>query len=106
MLKRLIVAVMLCALMSATVAAFAQQKTATPAPSTEATAEATPESTEEAPLDISEIPQGRLEDGGFYIGEENAPIIIVEFADWACPHCQTYRAIMDQVIEEYVVTGM
>ena len=29
----------------------------------------------------------------------------VEFADFACPHCQTYRPIIEQVVVDYVATG-
>lgn len=54
---------------------------------------------------FASLPQSRTEDGGFVIGEENAPITIVEFADFACPHCQTYRPIIEQVVVDYVATG-
>lgn len=123
MLKRLILGVMLLALTSATFVAFAErdthalQLTATPSAPVEPTADAhghdhsaesTAESTDEAdtPLDLSALPNGRLEDGGFYVGEEDAPIVLIEFADWACPHCQDYRSVMHDFIEAYVVTGM
>lgn len=125
MLKRLILGVMLFALTSATFVALAERDVSalqlTPTPSApvspttdahahdhsaEATAESTAESTEEAPLDLTELPHGRLEDGGFYVGEEDAPIMLIEFADWACPHCQDYRSTMHDFIEAYVVTGM
>ena len=62
-----------------------------------------------APQTISEIfaslPQSRTEDGGFVVGEETAQITIVEFADYACPHCQNYRPVIEQVIVDYVATG-
>jgi protein-disulfide isomerase len=48
----------------------------------------------------------RAEDGAFMMGNPLAPITIVEFADFACPHCQRYRPAMAQFIESYVVTGM
>jgi protein-disulfide isomerase len=47
----------------------------------------------------------RLADGGFILGDPNAPITVVEFADFACPHCQTYSATMHQFIEDYVTAG-
>jgi protein-disulfide isomerase len=52
------------------------------------------------------IPQERLPDGGFVLGDPEAPVTIVEFADFACPHCQTYAPTMKQLIDEYVRTGM
>jgi protein-disulfide isomerase len=51
------------------------------------------------------IPTARLEDGGFVLGDPEAPITIVEFADFLCPHCQTYQETAHQFIEEYVATG-
>jgi len=54
---------------------------------------------------LASLPQGRQADGGFVIGDPSAPITIVEFADFACPHCQTYREVTQQVIEQYVATG-
>jgi protein-disulfide isomerase len=56
-------------------------------------------------LDYSGIPQSRTADGAFVLGEPDAPITIVEFADFLCPHCQTYHTTMRQLIETYVVTG-
>ena len=52
-----------------------------------------------------EIHSERLPDGGFVLGDPNAPITIIEFADFACPHCQSYAVTMKQVIEQYVVPG-
>lgn len=75
----------------------------------EATIEATPEATAEAELSLTDIfaslPQSRTEDGGFVVGEPDAPITIVEFSDFACPHCQSYRPVIEQVIRQYVATG-
>lgn len=39
------------------------------------------------------------------VGNPDAPITIVEFADFACPHCQSYKGTMDRFVREYVVTG-
>lgn len=60
---------------------------------------------DEEAIDYSAIPQSRTEDGGFVLGEADAPITIVEFADFMCPHCQTYHATIEQIIRAYVVTG-
>lgn len=69
------------------------------------------------PPDISEPPapsepgayagvyQGRTEDGAFILGDPEAPITIIEFADFMCPHCQNYESTVQAFIEEMVVTG-
>lgn len=51
------------------------------------------------------IPFRRLDDGGFVLGNPDAPITLVEFADFICPHCQTYQAVAHEFIEKYVATG-
>lgn len=56
-------------------------------------------------VDFDSIPQSRTEDGAFVLGNADAPVTIVEFADYACPHCQQYRHTVDQFIQEQVVTG-
>ena len=56
--------------------------------------------------DYSEITQVRQEDGGFVLGDPNAPLTIVTFEDFLCGHCQTYKATVDQFIEKYVATGL
>ena len=56
-------------------------------------------------IDFASIPQSRTEDGAYVLGNPDAPVTIVEFADFACPHCQEYRHTMDQFIREQVVPG-
>jgi protein-disulfide isomerase len=51
------------------------------------------------------IPQNRLEDGGFVLGNPEAPITVIEFADFACPHCQEYSPAIHDLIDEFVATG-
>lgn len=66
----------------------------------------TVETTERSISEIfASLPQMRTEDGGFVVGEPDAPITIIEFADFACSHCQTYRPVIDQVVSDYVATG-
>jgi protein-disulfide isomerase len=55
--------------------------------------------------DLADVPKVRLEDGGFVLGYKDAPVTIVEFADFTCPHCQDYVPTIDQFIDEYVITG-
>lgn len=52
------------------------------------------------------IPVARLSDGGFVLGEPDTLITLVEFGDFACPHCQAYHSTIKQFIEEFVVTGL
>jgi protein-disulfide isomerase len=47
----------------------------------------------------------RAEDGAFTLGNPDAPITIIVFADWYCPHCQNYKPTLDRIIEAYVLTG-
>ncbi|MEZ4667515.1 MAG: thioredoxin domain-containing protein [Anaerolineae bacterium] len=56
-------------------------------------------------VDYSAMPQTRLEDGGFVVGNPDAPITLIEFADYACPHCQDYEPTMTRFINEYVKSG-
>ncbi|HLV34588.1 MAG TPA: thioredoxin domain-containing protein [Spirillospora sp.] len=53
----------------------------------------------------ADIPQSRLPDGGFVLGNPEAPITLIEFGDFACPHCQDYFVQTKQFIEEFVVPG-
>ncbi len=52
-----------------------------------------------------DLPQSRLADGGFVVGNPDAKVTIIEFADYACPHCQEYVPTMNQFFETYVKTG-
>ncbi|MCK6577102.1 MAG: DsbA family protein [Anaerolineae bacterium] len=56
-------------------------------------------------IDYATIPQSRTSDGGFVLGNPEAPITLIEFADFACPHCQAYHPTTQQFIQEHVVTG-
>ena len=85
----------------------AQKPQPTPTPLTPR-ASATPESDDESSefADVlADAPQSRLEDGGFVVGDPDAPITIVEFADWACSHCIEYREIVEPVLLDYLPEG-
>ena len=64
---------------------------------------------QDAPIDYfaryENIPQSRTEDGAFVLGEVDAPVTIVEFADFMCPHCQNYETTVYDFIEQHVTTG-
>jgi protein-disulfide isomerase len=51
------------------------------------------------------LPKARLADGGFVLGSPAAKVTLVEFGDYACPHCQDYEPTMQRFINEYVRTG-
>lgn len=54
----------------------------------------------------AEIPQARGEDGAFILGDPEAEIVVMEFADFLCPHCQDYHEeVVSEFIEQFVVTG-
>ena len=55
--------------------------------------------------DYRGIPQSRTDDGGFVLGDPSAPVTIVEFADFLCPYCQSYKPVIDQFIVDFVATG-
>jgi protein-disulfide isomerase len=54
---------------------------------------------------FADVPHSRTADGGFVLGDPNAPVTIIEFADFACPHCQDYHPTVQRFIDEYVKTG-
>lgn len=56
-------------------------------------------------IDYSQIPQSRAEDGAFVLGDPNAPVTLIEFADFYCPHCVEYEPTISQFIKDYVATG-
>lgn len=38
-------------------------------------------------------------------GNPNAPILIVEYSDYDCPYCKNFHETMNQIMNEYGVTG-
>ncbi len=51
------------------------------------------------------IPQSTTADGAPILGNPNAKIMIMEVADFSCPHCAEYHPLMLQLIDDYVKTG-
>jgi protein-disulfide isomerase len=47
----------------------------------------------------------RRADGGFVLGSPAAPITVVAFEDFLCPHCQKYQSNLDTFIDEFVRAG-
>lgn len=58
------------------------------------------------PTEIGGLEVTRGEDGAFTLGNPDAPLTLVVFADWYCPHCQNYKPTVDRVIETYVSAGV
>lgn len=56
-------------------------------------------------IDFSAMQPSRAEDGGFVLGNPDAKVTIIEFADFGCPHCQEYKPTIDDFIKNYVQTG-
>lgn len=42
---------------------------------------------------------------GFGIGDPDAPVTLVEYSDFSCPHCRDLAVVIEQLIDEYVTTG-
>jgi len=42
---------------------------------------------------------------GFFIGDEDAPVTLVEYGDFSCPHCANLAPTMDEVVATYVTEG-
>jgi protein-disulfide isomerase len=108
MKKLLLVLILLLSVYS--VQAQKAERTPTPEPvETEEAVAATSEAEEEAPTSLSEaiadLPQSRTEDGAFVLGDPDAPVTIIDFSDWACPHCQEYREVLEEVLLDYVLDG-
>ena len=56
-------------------------------------------------IDFQALNPTRTDDGGFVIGDPDAPITVIEFADFGCPHCLEYKGTMERFIQEHVATG-
>ncbi len=55
--------------------------------------------------DYTGLSTHRRADGGFVLGDPSAPLTIVAFEDFFCPHCQIYAETVRQFIDAYVRSG-
>lgn len=56
--------------------------------------------------DYTGISTYRRADGAFVLGDPDAPLTIVAFEDFFCPHCQNYAETVRQFIDAYVRQGL
>lgn len=67
-----------------------------------------PSSTEPVKIrygDYTGLSTFRTDDGAFVLGDPDAPLTIVAFEDFFCPHCQIYAETVRQFIDAYVRPG-
>ncbi len=55
--------------------------------------------------DYADLATFRRADGAFVLGDPEAPLTIVAFEDFFCPHCQHYTETVRQFIDAYVRSG-
>jgi len=59
---------------------------------------------EEGPTIAELMDGGPLED--MWLGAEDAPVTIIEYASMTCPHCRTFHVtVFEDFVEEFVDTG-
>lgn len=59
-----------------------------------------------AGIDLGVIPTGRTDEGAPMLGTPDAPVTIVEYSDYQCPHCQNFNLnVLPDVIKNYVTAG-
>lgn len=44
-------------------------------------------------------------EGGYLMGNPNAPVKLVEFGSMTCPHCAAFDGEVDELVNDYVKTG-
>ncbi len=58
------------------------------------------------PPEIIDIDMDELVDDDPVAGDENAPVVIVEFSDFQCPFCERFAGeTLSEIIETYINTG-
>lgn len=55
---------------------------------------------------MTSIPTGMDDNGFFFKGNANAPVVVTEFSDFQCPGCAYYATVLSSQFEqEYIATG-
>ena len=53
-----------------------------------------------------QLPMGLTEEGDPFLGAPDAPVTIIEYSDYQCPHCGAFaKATLPKVIDTYITTG-
>lgn len=61
---------------------------------------------EQVQVDVGSVPDGFDLENQPYMGEPDAPVIIVEFADYKCPACKRWKdEVLTEIKKEYLDTG-
>lgn len=48
----------------------------------------------------------KIRDSDYYVGDKNAPILVIEYASLSCPHCASFsNAGFDKLKSEYIENG-
>jgi protein-disulfide isomerase len=59
-----------------------------------------------AGINLDEIPSARTDEGDPVLGSPDAPVTIVEYSDYQCPHCASFaQNTLPEVIKSYIATG-
>lgn len=56
-------------------------------------------------ISTSETSPRPVDETDYIRGNPNAPILMVEYSDYDCPFCAQYHRTMNQIMDEYGVTG-
>lgn len=52
------------------------------------------------------IPTGKTDDGRYFLGKADAPVTVIEYADYQCPGCAFYSTNLEAPFEkDYIETG-
>jgi len=76
---------------------FTSDRSSDPATASEVTGSSTVSTLSSTPKPVTEA--------DYIKGNPNAPILMIEYSDYDCPFCKQYHATLNQIMDEYGVTG-